>query len=500
MSGFWQGWRRMKAVECALLIAASASGFASGHQPRPVQWQSCAVPGIGMARCGTVNVLESPGDPSGRRLALRVIVVAATSATPRPDPVLFLAGGPGQGAAELAAPLAARMAFLREERDLVLVDQRGTGASHPLTCGAPSRAADLMGRLFDPVHLRTCREQLARHADLRRYTTEAAAADYEAVIDALNYLQVNVWGVSYGTRLGLELVRRMPHRVRTLTLEAVVPTSFAWPTSGARDLDAALEAVISDCEGDRDCAAQHRTFRRDVDRAFAALARRAITTTILDPRTRQAERVTFSATDLAYATRGLLYGAEALALPRLFRAAASNQFDAFAQAYINRARGIGQELATGVHLGVYCAEDLPEVDVDAARQLAANTRIGTYLVDQYASACSTWPRASLSNRFHTPVHSKVPTLLMTGRRDPVTPPRTAHDVAKTLTRARVLTWPSGGHGFDGLANPSCKRSIVRQFVMSASVDALRVGCVTQDPKLPFAAADAPSRSQFAATR
>jgi pimeloyl-ACP methyl ester carboxylesterase len=342
-----------------------------------------------------------------------------------------------------------------------------------------------MGHIFDPVRLTGCRDALAQRADLRRYTTSSAAADYGPVLDALGYGQVNIWAVSYGTRLGLELVRRMPQRVRTLILEGAVPSFFTWPSSGARDAEAALNTLIRDCEAEPGCASIHPTFRRDVASAFAALATRPAAATVFDPYRQQTARVPFAASDLAYATRGLLYGPEALTLPRLFRLAASGQHDALAQAYVTRARALGRELATGVHLGVYCAEDVPYVDMAVAREMAAGTHIGSYLLDQYSRACELWPRGELPAGFRDPVRSAVPTLIMTGRRDPVTPPWSAEAVAKTLSRARVVTWPSGAHGFDGLASPSCKRGIIGDFVRTANVDDVSEDCIRGTRKLPF---------------
>jgi len=455
-------------------LLAGAAGQRPGLTPCTVERVAAPV------YCGSIEVPESPEQPSGRRLRIRVIVAASPSQSPAPDPMIFLAGGPGQAAASLAGPLTERMAFLRDERDLILIDQRGTGQSNPLTCPPPPGAHDLMGRIFDPTRLAACRDDLATRADLRRYTTSAAVPDYEAVLDALGIAQVNVWGVSYGTRLGLELARRLPQRVRTLTLEAVVPPSFAWPTTGARDADAALTAVIEDCEQAPACAGAYPAFRKDVDRAFAAVAGRTLAVTVRDPLTRERREVPFATSDLAYAVRGLLYGQDAWNLPRLFRDAASGNVNAFAQAYVTRARTLGDDIATGVHLGVYCAEDMPHADLAKARQIAVGTRTGTYLIDQYQTACGVWPQAPLTAGFRDPVRSPVPTLIMTGRRDPVTPPWTAHDAAATLERARVVTWPFGGHGYDGQSDPSCKRSLIREFVTTAAVHRLATDCVSED--------------------
>ena len=473
-------------LTCVLALSLSVT-FAAEAAQSARQFKPCAVPGLDVvARCGAVEVLESTEQKNGRRIALRVIVVPAAADKALPDPVLFLAGGPGQGAADLAVPLMTRVGSLRRTRDLVFVDQRGTGASNPLTCPALAVTSDLLGRIFDPQRLKACRDQLEKRADLRHYTTAAAAADYAAVLDALGYRQVNVWGVSYGTRLALEIARQMPERVRTLLLEAAVPSSFAWPTSGAADADTALKTLIADCEADPDCASSFPSLRRDVSAAFGRVAKGKVTVNAFDPQQNERAVVSFGASDLAYATRGLLYGPDATLLPRFFRAAANGRFDDFAQAYVTRARTIGQEIATGVHLGVYCAEDLPHVDLAAARKLAQGTRLGTYLLDQYAQACAAWPQGKLPPGFRDALRSDVPTLIMAGKRDPVTPPWTAHLVAKTLKRSRVVVWPSGGHGYDGLASPSCRESIVEAFVASGQVERLSVGCATRDRKRPFA--------------
>jgi pimeloyl-ACP methyl ester carboxylesterase len=472
------------------IASLSAVACSTPHaEPTARVWpgwlRACTIEETEPAYCGTVRVAESREALSGRHIDLRVIVFLAHTLTPAPDPVVPLAGGPGQGAADLARQLAQRFAHLRDQRDLVFVDQRGTGQSNGLHCSPAANARDLMGKIFDPERLKVCRAELSERADLTKYTTTDAATDYEAVFDALGYRQVNVIGTSYGTRLGLELTRRFPARIRTLTLEGVVPPSFAWPTSGAPDASAALSAVVDDCRADPGCAAAFPRFQQDIDTAFARLVSRDLEVSVRDPRTGAVERVPFGASDLAYATRGLLYGNDALSLPLMFRRAAEGDFDAFAQAYVTRARALEQQLARGVHLSVDCAEDVPFVDVAEAEKAAAGTRLETYLLSQYRDACEVWPRSAIASTFRDPVQSRVPTLLMSGRRDPVTPPWTAQQTAQTLERSRVIVWPHGGHGTDGLATGDCRTALLNQFLESADPDRLSVDCVTNDPILRF---------------
>ena len=473
-------------IGVALLAAACSTARTEPAERTWPAWLSpCVVTGLeGDARCGTVSVAESPQAPDGRRIAIRVVVVPARSPQPAADPMLLLAGGPGQGAADLAAAMAQRGDLLRDERDLVLIDQRGTGSSNGLQCSTRPAAA-LMGQIFEAAHLAACREELAARADLTRYTTSAAAEDYPIALDALGYRQVNVWGVSYGTRVGLELTRRYPDRVRTLLVEGVVPPSFTWPKHGAADFQAALDALVEDCAADASCARAFPRFRDEIATAFARLKARRVTVEVYDPATRRTEHVLFGVTDLAYSTRGLLYGNESLALPQLFHDAAQGRYEGFAQAYVTRARTLERQIARGVHLGVYCAEDLPFVNWSRAYERASDTLMATYLIDQYHGACDVWPGASIPASFREPVTTSVPVLAMAGRRDPVTPPRTAEAIAKTLPRSRALIWRNGAHGTDGLVSPNCRAGIIREFVASADPHALDVSCMSRDPALPF---------------
>lgn len=474
---------RFALAALAFVTACGAAATQPAPPNRPGQVEPCEIAGLGRARCTTVPVRESAG--STRMLELRVVVLAAHTANPLPDPMLPLAGGPGQGAAELAATFGQRFAPYRDQRDIVLVDQRGTGQSNGLRCDAPSATAELMGTLFDHARLPACRDDLQRTSDLTRYTTMAAARDYEAVLDHLGYREVNIVGISYGSRLGLEIARQFPQRVRTLTIEAVVPPTLTWPGLGAVDADKALSALIDDCASDAQCRQAFPRFREDVDLAFTRLRLEPAMVAVRDPATGATERVHFAESDLAYATRGILYGNDALSLPLWFRSAAAGDFNTLAQAYVNRARTLGAQISLGVHFGIYCAEDLPFVDRPAAEAAAQGTHLGTFLLDQYRRACEVWPRAHVDGSFRAPVQTSTPTLVMAGRRDPVTPPRTAEEAVRTLPRSKLVVWPHGAHGTDGLVSPQCRASLMRDFLRTADPDALSLDCVARDQPLPF---------------
>jgi len=444
--------------------------------------QPCSVAGE-PARGLTVRVRESAA--SNRDIDLRVIVVPADSQAPLPDPIVPLVGGPGQGAADLAANLLPRFEPYHEQRDIVFVDQSGTGLSNGLRCASPIDAAELMGTPFDHAHLAACRDERARHADLTRYTTAVAARDYEAVLDHLGYREADFIGLSYGSRMGLEIARQLPLRVRTLTIEAIAPATFTWPSLGAPDADAALNTLIDDCAGDASCRQAFPRFRQDVDLAFTRVRQAPVMVTVRDSVSGATLPVRFGESDLAYATRGILYGNDSLSLPLWFRSAAEGDFSAFAQAYVNRARALDAQIALGVHFGVYCAEDVPFVNWAAAEKAADGTHLGRFLLDQYRRACEVWPRASIDLSLREPVQSSVPAQVMAGRRDPVTPSRTAEEAVRTLPRSALLIWPHGAHGTDGLVSPTCRVAIVREFLRTADPNALPLACASRDQPLPF---------------
>ena len=258
----------------------------------------------------------------------------------------------------------------------------------------------------------------------------------------------------YGTRLGYEIARRIPDRVRTLTLESVVPVTFNWPSTGARDLDAALNAVIDDCLADAACASAYPDLRRDVDAAFSRLQSRPIAVNVVDPATGAPARVELSWMDLAYAVRGILYG-DGSRLPALFRDAARGNYDAFGQAYVTRARTLDEQIAAGLLFGVYCAEDLPFVDWTAAQQAAAGTRIGTYLLDQYRRGCEVWPRGSDSRRL--PRHDARRGADVDVQRPPRSGDAAAHGRGSgALCRAPAVDLEVRGHGVDGTPSAACR--------------------------------------------
>jgi pimeloyl-ACP methyl ester carboxylesterase len=230
----------MKKTAFLICLSLLAPALAGAQGPRTVQQKlkPCKVEGIQEeVLCGTMSVWENRTAKSGRKIDLYMVVLPALSANPAPDPVFYISGGPGYGSAGAAGGMAQFLAEIRKQRDIVLLDQRGIGKSHPLHCDLPGGEADLqsyMRSLFPMETLRACQPKLAAQADLTQYTTTIAMDDLDDVRAWLGYERINVFGGSYGTRAAQAYMRQHPDHVRSALLAGVMIMDAKMPFLHAR--------------------------------------------------------------------------------------------------------------------------------------------------------------------------------------------------------------------------------------------------------------------------
>jgi pimeloyl-ACP methyl ester carboxylesterase len=447
--------RLARPLAVALLISAACTRPDEPAQLQPVALQPCET-GRGAASCGTITVFEDRAARRGRTIDIAFLVARAETPAAR-EAVFVFAGGPGEGSTDLAAYAFGWLAPLRSTLDVVFVDQRGTGHSHALQCSSDGdgNPAGIFGHVFDPAVVARCRDQLARDADLTKYTTDDAVADVDDVRAALGYSRISVYGASYGTRMVQAYVRRFPRRVRSAVIDGVVPFDNAIPLTYAASAQQSVERVWAACGDSAMCHAQHPQIASDFDRLLARLDAGPVPTTFVAAGT--SVTVPFSRGDFGYSIRGMLYAADAVSrLPDLIgRAAASGDFSEFAEAYWSRDAALDRAIAFGTHLSVFCAEDVPfpaDADIDPA---TAGTFLGRYLFDEYRNACRAWPRGNIAADARTPLTAPVPTLLVSGAFDPVTPPSFAERVARSLPVSLSIVDPAGSHGSSlGCARPA----------------------------------------------
>jgi pimeloyl-ACP methyl ester carboxylesterase len=431
------------------------------------------------AECGTYTVWENRAAQTGRTIDLNIVLLRATGPNRRPDPLVYLAGGPGQAATDLTRSLAG--SSRRRERDILLMDQRGTGRSNGLFCGPdPTAPASEFMASFDPARADKCARELSSRADLRQYLTTYAMEDLDELRAALGYQSLNLHGDSYGTRAALVYLRQHGDRVRTVTLQGAMAMSHPMPAGMARSAEDAIEGVIGDCSRDEACANAFPQVRMDYTRAVAAMKTGGDREySVRDPRDGSAAAVTLTARDFAEALRGMLYTpATARQIPLfLHQAAASGDYRAFAEFQLQRNIGSTPGFSEGMYFAVTCTEDLPRTD--AAAVYAAG--YGTFLADHRARAhidsCRRWPRGVLPAAFGEEVASDVPVLVITGQYDPVTPPSDARSATSLLSRSKVVIVPHGGHGMSGLTNAACVQQLMVAFLETADPNRLDTACL-----------------------
>ena len=470
-----------------LLLAAAAMLAACAPDPEPVPpaitLADCRLPGVeSAAKCGTYEVWEDREARSGRRIRLDIAVLPAARVRGRaPDPILILAGGPGQGAVALASQVRPMFARLNDARDIVLIDQRGTGNSHPLDCDDDEEG--LQSLFEDTLPARLVARCLARlDADPRLYLTSIAVEDLDEVRGALGYPTLNLWGGSYGTRVGLEYLRRHPGRVRTLTLDGVAPASMKLPLSFAADGEAAFNRLIEACRSDKRCDRTYPQLRETTDAMRRRLARKPVRVAIQDPRTGDRETVDVNENVFLSGLFRPLYVAElASLLPYGITAAAGGDFNPLLAQNLEVADDIAENLSLGMHLSVICSEDVPRI---TAADLAAASRslFGRALVDDFIRACRLWPRGRVPDDFYQPVRADTPVLILSGGIDPATPPRHGELVAADLPNSRHLVAPQLGHGVSGRG---CAPRLIESFIRKGDAKSLDGRCLERIPRPMF---------------
>ena len=436
------------------------------------------------ARCGTLAVPEDPADPEGRQIRLAVAIVPAIATTAKPDPLVLIAGGPGQGSIQGYAPFLGAFSGIRRERDLVLVDQRGTGDSNRLDCAMPEDA--LEAGEIPPAELaalaRDCLPKLPGRA--RFYTTSIAVQDLDAVRAALGYEQLNLFGGSYGTRVAQHYARRFPEHTRALVLDGVVPPSLALVPNVAIESQRALEGVFARCAADPGCDDHFPALASQFAELDARLRRESVPLRLADPVTGESRMIQVTRAYLVAMARMLIYSpATASILPLVLHEAATNgDFAPLAAQAEMAGRDLERMISMGMHNSVVCAEDAPYFAEAVDRKALEATAMGPLMVDGMTAICSVWPRGPVDRDFAEPLDSAVPALLLSGEFDPATPASWGALAAKGFRNGLHVVVPGQGHGQMRLP---CVQKLLRAFIDAGSAAGLDTACIGTIRPAPF---------------
>jgi pimeloyl-ACP methyl ester carboxylesterase len=457
------------------LAGAAAAGSVSAQAPRLAP---CRVDNVDAAlRCGTFFVHENPADPHSRTIPLPVIVVPSRASKPRPDPVFLVSpGGPGTTNSEIL-PVVAWYSPLRDERDLVIMDLRGTSGPSRLDCDLLDPAlgaAAYLGPLFPKSRVDACRAALEKKVDLRFYTTPIIVQDFDALRRALGYETVNLWGVSWGTRVEYLWLRMHPETVRSAILEGTAPVSFLNPLPHARSAQDAIDSLFVECRRQPACQAAFPNVRAELDSVIARLAAKPATVRVAGSSGSAPVAVPLTRDAFAEGIRTMTYSPRAASVPLFVHEAFEGKYDDFAAAAIRADRGLRSSIRFGFLLAITCTEDVSRIDPRTIARETAGTYLGDARVREQLAACAGWPRGELPKDYGDPVRASVPVFLLSGTADPVAPARFTAEAARYLPNSIHVVAP-GGH----VPRGACIDSMERAFLESASPRAVDTRCVAQ---------------------
>ncbi len=450
----------------------------------PAVFQPCQLAGSALSRgdadCGVLSLPEDYTNPGGERIFVAVARLKALGQHPLPDPLFLLAGGPGQAATQVFLPQIDRLEQVRQDHDLVIIDQRGTGSSNPLSCPAAGMQQELAADLAESALLDRMKACLAGFkGDPRNFTTQNFVQDLDQVRQALGYDKIDLLGVSYGTRVALEYLRAYPQYVRALVLDGAAPPDWPVGVDAAQNAQDAMDAILARCQSDPACQSAFPNLRQEFEVLFANLDRQPQPVVLADPTSGELLHLTLTHALAATTLYTLSYSDQTAALiPLLVHAAAQGDDARLAAQSLILQRQAAGSIADGLYLAVTCAEDVPFYPQQPSQA-------ASYLPDGTArlkAECAAWPHAEISPQNRSPILSDVPTLLLSGSADPVTPPGNAMRIAKDLPDSLQLVASGFGHN---VAFLGCIPRITADFLRTATTQHLDTACVSTMRPAPF---------------
>ena len=428
-----------------------------------------------IAQCATATTSFTYEEGDARTLDLHIAKIPARQSPAKQDPLVLLAGGPGQSATESFPALIHAFKRINENRDLILIDQRGTGSSHRLDCEASVPGDDLE---FDSAvvraHSETCLQ--AQTLDTRYFTTSIAVRDLDAVRKLLNVDTWNIYGISYGTRVAIHYMRRYPQTVRSAILDAVVPPQVTLGADVAVHAQQALEKLFIRCSESADCADSFPEINQRTQQLLERLKSEPVSVDYEDVSTGTIRNLELTNKHLAITLRLMTYSAYGVAIlpSMLFDAYENKNYAPLARQARIQTESLGSTIATGLHNAIICTEDAPDQISADQKTAAADTYLGDEVIDALHANCEPWPTGVMDSDFKDPLVSDIPTLILSGAADPITPASYGDIVADTLTNTVHIVNDHQGHMQMPLG---CVPRLMAMVIESGSVKEIDSTCL-----------------------
>lgn len=463
-----------------LVLASCASAQQNTPTASQLVFEDCrlSMPGLPQrleAKCTHLTVYEDRQSGKGRQIELKIAKIPAISRNPAPDPLFFVPGGPGEAATQSFIVLRGAFDRIMQKRDIILVDQRGVGGSHPLDC-EPGEAEQT-----EAEFLQTCLSSLS--ADPRFYTTAIAMDDLDEVRQTLGYEKINLYGASYGTRAVLAYARQHPEHVRAMILDGVAPPNWTLGPHVAADGQRALGLIFQRCAAQPACQEKFPNLELEFSLLSEKLKAQPIEVPLDDPISGEPTTFTMNYESFASTLHSMSYAAETAALlPLMIHSAyESEDFRPLAAQALSASQEISDAISTGMRFSVVCAEDVPYYPYEKNSQ----GYMEDFVVNSFIDICQPngpWPQGVIPDNFKDPVYSEAPTLILSGEADPVTPPANGELAAQTLPNNLHVIVQGMGHIniYRG-----CVPRLAATFIENGSIQKLDAGCVQFASPLPF---------------
>ena len=472
-------WKIITILSCFFFTMATQANEPS------LTLDTCHLDGISsQVKCGKLAVPEDYQLPEGKKIVVNFSVLPAINNSDDKIPLMFLAGGPGQGAAELSALIFRRFNEIRKSRDIILVDQRGTGKSQPLQCqdNLNINPYTSLPEDFTKEQVEDCLSQLSADNDLAQFTSENAIRDFDAVRIALGHNKINIYGGSYGTRAALVYIRLFPQSLNSVVLDSVGPVEVPiglFGQSAARS----FKLLLENCQKDNACHLAYPNLAQEFKALVAKLEQEPVKVSIAHPRLGTQTEFVINASKFVSTLQMQLYSLSGRSLvPLIIHQASLGDFKPLAGIIAQTDNEKGMGIYIGLHLNIVCSEDIPrmseqmlfiDVNNDFSKNLSSKTM---------QDACSVWPKYPVNEDFYMPVTANIPTLILSGDLDPVTPPSNGEKSAATLPKNHHIVAKNTAHI---VASTKCAVGVINEFLTSLIPDTLDESCMSELPDESF---------------
>jgi pimeloyl-ACP methyl ester carboxylesterase len=472
-------------IYLVFITACSAITEGSRDTSQTIQFTPCQLSAPGLktslkAECGKLKVYEDQVNQTGRQIELNIAVIPAISRSPAPDPIFFLAGGPGEAATQSYPSISSAFQLINQKRAIVLVDQRGTGGSNYLTCAGftDAQEAEISDTQAVQSELKKCLAEL--NGDPTLYTTSIAMIDLDQVRQALGYEKINLYGASYGTRAALAYVRQFPEHVRSIILDGIVPPNWILGPSVPENAQRALDMLFTRCAADAECQAAFPNLEAEFNDLLKQVTEKPIQVSLIHPISGEPTKFTLDRDTFVNLIHTTTYTAESAALLPLMIHTAHERgdFTQFAALALSNYDSFSNSLSPGMRFSILCAEDVPYF----AQEEPTSGYLGDFFSRTFETICKTWPQAQIPADFKQPVSSTVPALLLSGEADPVTPPANGELAAQSLPNSMQIVVPDQGHV---VIYRGCIPKIAAKFIDNGSTEDLDTACVQDIKPMPI---------------